>query len=324
LNAQQIVGKVGLEKDMTGFRKSRQETDSPKSIKASISTVGWLAIVSVAIILAGVIGYLASQNKGFKIALDKNGKVEIDVSADETFGQLLNRALEKNLTEVDAILVSHQYYNLANANLVDQLEHLDASKPETKEISNRLRRLLWDLRGPFEIPYTLIGADERMRKALDALELARKENKQASALLVELWKESLEGDGIFWPRSFNATVEIVRGAPTRSDDRNTVLVCPGDAVATVSGIIMSLSVGDGANAITAEVEQNPSLFHCDGSPLTAEKLLAEGGTPRLGLRENTFRDLVPASEPGTRDGRINATFQLYPKYMTGIGAQIGK
>jgi len=311
---------------MTDLRKSRHGNGSPKPPKpmqASISTAGWFAIVVVAVILAGLVGYLANQNKGFKIALDKNGSVAIDVSADETFGQLLNKALEKNRPEVDAILVSREYYSLTNANFVDQLGHLDPSNPKTKEVSKRLRKLLWDLRGPFEVPYTLIGADERMRRALDALERDRKEKKQANGLLVELWKESLEGDGIFWPRSFNATVELVHSVPTGSDGRKVVFVCPGDAIATVSGIIISLSTNGGANGISAEVEQNPSLFHCNGAPLTAEKLLAEGGTPRLGVSEPVFRELVPAGESESRDGIIHATFQLYPKYMTGIGAQMG-
>jgi len=298
---------------MTDLRKSRQEAGSPRSITASISTGGWLAIVCLAVIVAGLVGYLASQNKGFKIALDKNGKVEIDVSADETFGQLLKKALEKNRTEVDAILVSHQYYSLANANFVDQLEHLDPSKAATKEISNRLRRLLWDLRGPFETPFTLIGADQRMRKALDALELLRKEKKQTSALLVELWKESLEGDGIFYPRSFSATLEIVPGAPTGGDDRKIVLVCPGDALATLSGIVMSLSVH--GRGLLADLNQRPSLFNCGGSALTADKLLAHDGTARLGVNETVFRELVPPSEIGNGAKKVNASFELYSNYM---------
>jgi len=283
-----------------------------------VSTGSWLAIVScIAITTAGLVGYLANLNKAFKIAMDKNGKVEIDVRADETFAQLLNKALEKNRIEVEAILVSQQYYNLANANLVDQLEHLDASKPETKEISNRLRRLLWDLRPPFDIPYTLSGADERMRKALDALETARKENKQVNAFLVELWKESLQGGSIFLPRSFSATVEIVQGAPIGSEKRKIVLVCPGDAIATVSGVVMTLRVerGSDSNNILADVNQNPSLFPCSGTALTVEKLLAEEGTVRLGISESAFRDLVPASGSGIGEGRVDARFQLYPKYM---------
>jgi hypothetical protein len=303
---------------MTDLRKSGQQTGPSKSTKPLVSTGSWLAIVFfIAITTAGLVGYLANLNKSFKIAMDKNGKVEIDVRADETFAQLLNKALENNRIEVEAILVSQQYYNLANANLVDQLEHLDASKPETKEISNRLRRLLWDLRPPFDIPYTLIGADERMRKALDALETARKENKQVNAFLVELWKESLQGGSIFLPRSFSATVEIVRGAPTGSEKRKIVLVCPGDAIATVSGVVMTLRVerGSDSNNILADVNQNPSLFPCRGTALTAEKLLAEEGTVRLGISESAFRDLVPASESGTGEGRVDARFQLYPKYM---------
>jgi hypothetical protein len=235
------------------------------------------------------------------------------VRADETFAQLLSKALEKNQREVEAILASRQYYNLADANLVDQLAHLDTAKPETKEISNRLRSLLWNLQGPFAIPHTLSGADERMRKALDALETTRRETKQANALLVELWKQSLQGEGIFWPRSFDATVEIVRGAPTGTEERRIVLVCPGDAIATVSGIVMSLRVD--SNNILADVIQDPSRFDCGGSSLTAEKLLVEEGTARLGLSESAFRELIPASEPGTGERRTAARFVLYSKYM---------
>lgn len=216
--------------------------------------------------------------------------------------------------------VSQQYYNLANPNLVDQLVHLDASKPETKETTNRLRKLLWDLQPPFfDIPDALSGADERMYKALDALETARKKSKQANALLVELWKHSLQGDGIFWPRSFGATVEIVQGAPIGSEKRKIVLVCPGDAIATVNGVVMSLRVERGSDShnIFADVNKNPSLFDCGGSTLTAEKLLAEEGTVRLGLSEKAFRELVPASELGIGEGKIDATIVLYSQYTLG-------
>ena len=302
---------------MADKRKIHQPTDTPKSAPASIALSGWLVVV-VAIVVVGLAWYLAYSNKGFKIALDKSGKLEIEVRADETFSELLTKALKKNQSEIDAILASHQYYNLANADFVDQLERLDSSRPETKEISNRLRKLLWDLRGPFEIPYTLIGADERMSRALDALETARRNSKQANALLVKLWRESLQGEGIFLPRSFDATVEIVQGARS-----GKILACPGDAIATVGGIVMLLTTEDGG-AITHEVEQNPAMFHCDGFPLTAEKLLAVGGMSRLGLSATDFRNLVTGSEREISDGRIHATLRLYPKNVTGIQAQVGE
>jgi hypothetical protein len=96
---------------MSELRGSGQQTGSQKSAKPLISTGGWLATVCIAIIIAGVVGYLANLNKGFKIAIDNNGKVEVDVRADETFAQLLSKALEKNQREVEAILASRQYYN---------------------------------------------------------------------------------------------------------------------------------------------------------------------------------------------------------------------
>jgi hypothetical protein len=298
---------------MTGLAKSHKQTDPPKAAGPWIPTGGWLVIVAL-IILALLLAY---QNKSYTMSLDKDGKFLIDVRANETLDALLTEALKKNRSAVEKILRGEQYYNVNDPDLVDKLANLDASKPETEEISKRLRKLLWDLRGPFAIPLTLSGADERMSKALDALETARRESKSANGLLVELWKQSLQGEGIFWPRSFNATVEIVQGAQP-----GKILACPGDAIATVGGVLMSLSVEDGANVISAEVEQDPSLFHCDGSPLTAEELLAEGGAPRLGLSGSTFRNLVSASESGIREGRTHATFRLYSKYMTGIGGAI--
>ena len=96
-----------------------------------------------------------------------------------------------------------------------------------------------------------------------------------------------------------------------------VLVCPGDVIATVSGVVMSLRVdrADDSRNILADVIQDPSLFDCRGSALTAEKLLSEEGTARLGLSEKAFRELVPTGEPGIGEGRIVARFLLYSKYM---------
>jgi hypothetical protein len=287
-----------MERDMTDQQKSAETT----------SRLGWIATILMALIFGAIGGYAIRENKGVDISL---GNFKVTVAADETFAQLLNKASEKDPKDVEAILASRQYYNLTDANLVDQLEHLDASKPETQEISLRLRRLLWDLRGPFKIPDTLSGADERMMEALDALEKARENEKKVNPLLVALWRESLEGGGVFVPRTFNATIEVVPGAPAGDADRRIVLVCPGSAVALVSGVLMSLQVGDSYN-ILADVTQNPSLFPCSGPALTAAKLL-EGDTVRLGLSEKGFKELVPAG--GIGNERINANFILYPEFM---------
>ncbi len=302
---------------MTSRRRSSQTVAPQKLAEPRMSTAGWLAIVCIAMIVGILVEYLVKMNKAFDLSIDKNGSFVIKVQADETLAQVLNKAMEKNRNEVDAILASQQYYSLKNPDLVDRLEHLDASKPETEEISNRLRRLLWDLRGPFEIPYTLSGADERMTQALDALETGRKQTRRATPLLVALWKASLEGQGIFWPRSFTATIEIVHGAPTGNEDRKVVLACPGDAIAQVSGVVMLLRTdrhGD-SRSILADVDHDPSLFDCGGAMLTAGELLAKEGTARLGVGETVFRELVPAGESQNRDEKVSARFVLYSKYM---------
>jgi hypothetical protein len=295
---------------MTDLQVPHKQAASSKAVSAWMPTGSWLAVIVLAILVLA----LAYLNKNYTMSFDKDGKFSIDVRANEdTLDAVLTKALETNRSAAEKILRGEQFYNINDPDLVDKLANLDASRPETEEISKRLRTMLWDLRGPFAIPLTLTGADERMSRALDALENARQENKSANGLLVQLWKQSLQGEGIFLPRLFDATVEIVHGA-----EPDKILACPGDAIATLGGIVMSLNVKDGETTISHVIELDQPHFHCDGPPLTAEKLLAEGGTARLGLNESTFRRLVSGSGSGVREGRIPATFQLYSKYIPGV------
>jgi hypothetical protein len=295
-----------LEKIMTDLRILQGQSAPLKAAGRWFSTAAWPVVLAL-IILVILAVVLAGQNKSYTMSFDKDGKLRIDVRANETFGALLAEALEKNRVAVEKVLRGEQYYHVDDPDLVDELANLDANRAETEETWKRLRKLLWDLRGPFQPSLALSGADERMRGALDALDMAPPENKGANRFLVELWKQSLQGNGIFRPRSFQATVEIVHGARP-----GKILACPGDAIATLGGTKMSLSLEGDTNVISGEVEQDPSLFHCDGAPLTAEKLLAERGTPRLGVSGG---NLISTPASGTPEQRIHATFYLYSKYM---------
>jgi hypothetical protein len=77
-------------------------------------------------------------------------------------------------------------------------------------------------------------------------------------------------------------------------------VCPGDAIATVSGIVMSLRADDGSDShnILADVIQDPSRFDCGGSSLTAEKLLVEEGTARLASAKAHSESCFPPASRG--------------------------
>ncbi|HEY7608379.1 MAG TPA: hypothetical protein VIF14_04035 [Alphaproteobacteria bacterium] len=290
-----------------------------KKQTAKSSWIHAVAYVAVAGISALLAYGLADMNKSFRIELDKDGKIAVAVSADETFAKLLEKALTAGGPEVDAVLAGKKYYSLTNVKLVDELENLDFSDAKAAEIAKRLRRMLWDLRGPFKLPGTLRGADQRMTGALEDLDKAVEDSKRSSALLAELWKRMLDQEGIFRVRFFKATVTLVRHAPNGGGKTAIVYVCPGSALAT--GRIMQLYTDRGGN-IFAEVRQNNAVLDCDGSTPTAESLLAEGSITRLGLGEEAFKQLV-ASEGATvaANGTVDAKFAIYPKNQIALSSE---
>ena len=287
-------------------------------------TVSWTKWVSLAIavaIVSAAVTHLAEINKAFQVSVGKEGNFTIDVRASDNFAEIFKNAVDTYPKLVDTILAGEQYYKVTNASLANALEDLDYSRPDSEEIAKRLRRMLWDLRGPFKVPGALRGADGRMVSALDDLEETRHGAKQASALLAALWTRSLDEEGIFKLPILRATVEIVGGAPSGSRDLKTALACPGSPL--VNGRIMNLYV-PGQGNIFAEVAQDPSLFDCGGSALTAQELLAEGGRIRLGLSETAFRQLVdPSGASGVGNGRIDANFVVYPRNLVGLQGKEG-
>ncbi len=281
------------------------------------------SLVLIVAIVAVTAYLLAVENKSFTMRLNKDGDATITVYADDNFGKVLDKAIAAEaksgtVGEIDAILASRSYYKLTNPGLTDALARLSPSQPGDDAVAKRLRAMLWDLRGPFELPNTLRGADERMIKALDDLDapssqVATDKLAQASGLLAAMWNLSLDRKGIFRPRFFRAKVEVVHRAPASDEDHIVVLACPGSAL--VSGRVMSLYTDQ--NSIMAEVTQDPSLFDCGGSALTAAQLLA-GGKARLGLSEKAFKDLMdPAGASRTHSTTGEAKFELFPRDLVG-------
>lgn len=284
---------------------------SAKPWVRQISLVAVVAIVAVATYF--VVTDLAEMNKNFDVVLDKEGKIAIAVSADDSFADILSAAIARDSETVEAILAAKQYYRLTSTQLVDELRKFDAAHSETQEVSRGLRRLLWDLQGPFSPPGTLRGADERMIRALDDLDEALSGAQEASTLLTELWRLSLERKGVFKPRLFHASIEIVPAISVAGGWTGTVLACPGSML--VGRMLFVRTRG----SMKVEVSHNPSLFNCDPPALTASQMLA-GGQVRLGLSEDVFRKLVdPDGLAGIGDGRNTASFEIYPR---GLAAQI--
>lgn len=185
-----------------------------------------LGVVAVVAVLAAVVA-LAQMNKGFTVAIDKAGKFDITVDSGSDLREILIAALESDRDSVDEVLAGRGYYHFTDPDLANALEGLSPDAPEHKPAVASLRRLLRDERGPFVMPDTLVGFDDKLIDAFGRLEAKLDETKQTSALLVELWRQSLEYKGIFRTRMFEARV---RRLPVRlADGSGEVLIlgCPG-------------------------------------------------------------------------------------------------
>ena len=273
----------------------------------------WVAL-GIAVVIAVVTYQLAVINKAFKISVGKDGNVAIEVNASDSFAEIFNRAVGSDQETVDTILAGKEYYKVTNPKLVNSLENLDYSRPDSQEIAKKLHMMLWDLRGPFTLPGTLRGANVRMADALEELKETRQE-AQASALLAEMWRRFVDQEGIFALPTLRATVGVVRGTPTGREDLKVVFACPGGPL--VEGLIMNLYVLGRGN-IFAKVTQDARLFDCVGSALTARELLAKEIKVPLGLSETAFKQLVdPADRSGIGDARIDANFIVYPRNLAG-------
>jgi hypothetical protein len=282
-------------------------SDSRKSVMSRTGTL---------LACAGIVGVcflatrLANLDKGFSIKVGTDGTAQIDVRADDSFADVLDKALKQTPDEVDAILVGKQYYKITDKKIVSAL-----ASTKNAEIANGLRKMLWNLDWPFDVPGTLRGADKRMTDALDDLdnELQDPQAKEANELLATLWNLMIDQQSIFKQRSFKATVEVTGRAPTGNGKTKFVYACPGSSL-TGGRVIQIYTSG---YSMLTEVKQDPSIFDCGGSALTVRQMLA-GGNARLGLSKTAFNELVQhGSTTEDAEAKSQALFVVYPRDLVG-------
>lgn len=281
---------------------STQESSSATWIK-------YLAIIVVATIVSSALTYLAINQIGYTVSLNKDGTVTITVRPNDSFPVILEKAIAENPKLVRATLASEDYYNLTDVRLVSALERLDYSEKGNKEIASGFRMMLYDLRGPFKVPGALRDAkSDTFVAALDDLEEALENDRIANAILAELWRRHQNQQSIFKLRHYKGTAEIVPNAPFGDEAHPLVFTCPGSALPE-GRIIQLKGVAPNHGQTLAQVHQNPVLFPCDSNPLTVEELLSKKPV-RLGLSEAAFNRLLTVD---TTDRKVDVTFLLYGK-----------
>jgi hypothetical protein len=280
-----------------------------------IGTLTPLLKFAIGVVGASVVVWtLANLNKGFEITIDKDGKAQIEVRPDDSFDTVLGNALAKDGRLVDAILWGRQYYKITDEKVIDALESLNASAPQSEKIVHGLRKMLWDLNGPFAVPGTLRGADGRMVSALEDLDkaLETSDSNEANVFLATLWNLMIDQQSIFKPRMFSASVEVAGRVP-HGTPKNVVYACPGSAL--VGGRVIHLFTKHGS--LIMEVKQEPSVFNCTGPALTLEKMLV-GGVSAVAVNQTAFNQLVRSkSVPEVAPAQVEALFVVYPRNLVG-------
>lgn len=196
--------------------------------------------------------------------------------------------------------------------LVGALARIDAAAESNRELTAGLRNLLWDLNGPFAPPGTFRGADERLITALDELENVSFESGQASRLIAEIWRLSLNRERLFRQRRFNAEVHQVSGPASTPGALPSIYACPGNQLAGMYATLWTTS-----SSTTGPLVVDVKHLNCS-APDSLSALLS-GKPAQLGLDATAFTQLFPDGTTPS-DGSLVAYFHVYPRDFIAAGA----
>ncbi len=285
-------------------------TEAPKRINWTLVVV---AIV-MSLVGGGVASTLVVSGAGGNVAITKGG-VKIEISADEDFGDLLDKALKQDRSEIEAILGSRRYYHFSSDEFLIELSEIEPEDAGWEKISDRMRRMLANLEGPFQLPGTFVEADEKLMQAFDDLDkaMSSSESEEASALLATLWERILDQRGVFRQRAFPAEIVLLEHAP---DDMRIIFTCSGGAL--VGGRIVDVFTTNGTS-LKGEIRNDPSIFDCPESPNVTVRKMLTGKVPiELAVNRAAYSQLFPNSAAMPKSGQSGdaAKFVVYPRNLT--------
>ncbi len=272
-----------------------------------------LAIVAViAVAVLGAVWILAGRGGPFRISVDKTGSVVVEAQQGDDFGKILGSALDKDRKTVEALLNANGFFSIADPELVTRIESIKPGEEATAEVTSGIRRLLFNLEGPFQRPGTLVGADGRLLDALDDLD-STPGAQATSPLLAGLWQRSLDRTGVFRPRSFNADVKLLFVGPA-APGQPVIYACPGSEFVGKDATVWT--GGETPGAVTGLIVADLQRFDCPDADRSLEELLA-GQPARLALDGATYRGLFGQPDPGvTLPPHVAAKFRVHPKDLT--------
>jgi hypothetical protein len=272
-----------------------------------LSTGAGRVVTGIVAVTLGVVVYqLAAMNKDFEINLDKAGQFKVAVRSDANFEALVQAALAENASSVEGALANLGYFRVTDPRVVAALEGLDPADPAEAEVVAGVRHMFRDQRGPFTMPDSLVEVDARLIAAFDSLEKELQKSNRTSDLVIELWRQSLEYQGIFRTRMFDAEVWPYPAAEGEAvSGPIAVYACPGSDFLGKEVMLLAPDF----TSISGEVVAHP-LHRCDEQDQKLVQLFAREKAV-LGLDARAWTALFGADVP--TDAPQEARFQFLPE-----------
>ncbi len=289
---------------------------SPAMSRAGVAII---AIVALTTIVVVAIFY---RDSGFEMTLGDGDRTVSLNFKDKTVdvADVLDRMLavdEANASNkelVEALLANRGYYHITDVRLVNALTEL-TSDEESRPLSSALRNLLYDLKGPFAEPNPFAGVQNTLlvdaimeldpRKTARDDETGKNATQPINPLMSELWRRSIEIQGIFRPHEIRATVRLARGIP------------PGTAVACTDSLLDGKQITITSAGMQKRVMVDAREF-CGRAAPNAEMLLA-GEREELYLAPDDFVEIagvVPVAVSGTaRRDPVDVSVVVAPKHF---------
>lgn len=288
----------------------------------------WAFATALAAIL--LVGFIAVRT-GQGVTVNLWDRVSIVVAAEDKYIEvlkLLRGEPDHDRTLAENLLQSEGFYHIGSLDLLDAIHRFDVAEfhrdPELARAgAERMRAALLEmvgsLDGPFETPGTLRQASIEFIRALDDLERAMEEHRQASPLLAEFWRAMTNRESIFRLRQFQAEVEVLAGGEAGAPPK--ILVCQNNDFMANRDIQLFVMSGEASAALQGYVSARAGKSFRDFPCLSGDPMLpaALAGQPvPLRVNEAAARAIFDPQGLGAAvPRRFAASFLVLPGNVDG-------
>lgn len=191
--------------------------------------------------------------------------------------------------EFNAVLASRGYYDIDDPAFVEAIRNLDTKSP----VAHSIRKVLYDLAGPFGRPVTFREADGRLWDAFEDLRSGLTEDPEGdSTFFAELYARLLDENSILgaFNNQISARIELVDDQSAKA----TIYTCPGSDLKQGTFVTVRADIRKGG-WLDDEVHQDIRVHQCPQQLCFLDVL--SGATVSLGANRAAFDAIFPAAVP---------------------------